>query len=142
MIISILGCLLSLLRIGLAGVSAIESWRQFRHSSKSVSAWLLLWRAADARAKKSSSEHADDDLHTNCLNVDGATNYVHDAAGNNLGASADSRTYNDNSQLTSIGGVDMEYSDLGNPVRTQAGATSFVNSPLGITAKKTGSAIT
>ncbi len=91
---------------------------------------------------KDSAAHDADQLNTSCQNVTGATNYNHDAAGNNTNIGSAPRTYNDNSQLTQNGGVNMAYSDLGNPIRTQAGSTAFVNSPLGITARKTGSVIT
>ena len=116
-----------------------------KESKDSTSTWFgydyagqLCWQDSTAH-NTSGDDHV---LDASCQNVSGATNYDHDDAGNNTGTATGPRSYNANSQVTQIGGVDMAYADLGNPIRTQAGITSFVNSPLGFTARKTGTQIT
>lgn len=42
--------------------------------------------------------------------------------------------YNNRDQLTSIGGVTMDYRDLGNDLRRSVGSDRMVTGPLGITA--------
>jgi RHS repeat-associated protein len=72
----------------------------------------------------------------------GSTNFSHDAAGNNTNFASNPTVYNDDSQVTTIDGVNMGYLDRGNDLRTTAGGVSYVNSPLGVTAKKEGTNIT
>ena len=71
----------------------------------------------------------------------GSTNFSQDAAGNNTNTAANPTSYDDDSRVTSINGTAMGYLDRGNDLRTTAGSASYVNSPLGVTAK-TGSDIT
>ena len=83
------------------------------------------------------------DVATNCPTPPaGATTYNLDAAGNNLNTAGDPTTYNNHNQVTGIGGLAMEYLDLGNDLRTDVGGTQLVEGPLGISAQKIGSAIT
>jgi RHS repeat-associated protein len=72
----------------------------------------------------------------------GSTNFNHDATGNNTNIASNPTTYNNDSQVTTIDGVAMSYEDSGNGLRTTAGAATYLNTPLGVTAKKTGTDIT
>jgi RHS repeat-associated protein len=72
----------------------------------------------------------------------GSTNFNHDAAGNNTNTASNPTGYNSDSQVTTIDGVTMAYQDQGNDLRTTAGTTTYINSPLGVSAKKTGNDIT
>lgn len=82
-------------------------------------------------------------LATSCpLAPAGSKLYEHDAAGNNLNTTAEPTSYNDQSQVTELGGLAMKYLDLGNDLRTDAGGTELVEGPLGISARKTGGGIT
>jgi len=83
------------------------------------------------------------DLSSSCgSGPSGSTNFAQDAAGNNTNTATNPTVYNDDSQVTSINGTAMGYLDRGNDLRTTAGATSYINSPLGVTATKTGTDIT
>jgi RHS repeat-associated protein len=69
----------------------------------------------------------------------GGTTYSHDAAGNNLMGGA---AYNNRNQVTDLDSLPMGYLDLGNDKRTTVGTTTQADGPLGITGRKTGSAVT
>lgn len=68
----------------------------------------------------------------------GSTAYSSDAAGNNVGTSAGPITYNDDSQVTDIGGKSQNYLDQGNDLRVKSGSERQINGPLGITATVAG----
>ncbi|WP_344204269.1 RHS repeat-associated core domain-containing protein, partial [Aeromicrobium alkaliterrae] len=68
----------------------------------------------------------------------GSTPFTSDAAGNNLGTTGAPLTYNDDSQVTAVGGKTQTYLDQGNDLRTKSATTLLINGPLGITAFKEG----
>jgi len=80
-----------------------------------------------------------DQLDTTChTGPSGSFNLGHDAAGNNTALASNPITYNDDSQVTSIDGVAQAYLDRGNNLRTTAGGTNYLNTPLGVGAQKVG----
>lgn len=82
-------------------------------------------------------------LATDCLaGPSGSTTFGQDAAGNNTNTTSAPTVYNDDSQVATIAGINMGYLDRGNDLRVTSGPTTYVNSPLGVAAKKTGTAAT
>ena len=64
----------------------------------------------------------------------GSTLLDHDAAGNNTGTTSDPITYNERSQVTSIGGTTQDYLDQGNDLRRTRGSERHLSGTLGLTA--------
>jgi RHS repeat-associated protein len=75
-------------------------------------------------------------LGTSCPSTpSGYTAHTSDDAGNDLGTSTSTNSYNANSQATTVGGVAQDYLDLGNDLRITSGSKTTISGPLGLTAQ-------